>query len=65
MQQQQLTLLCIAVDALPNKQRTTLSLRINRQLPFACIATTMQFSLSTAKTNHYSGVKTVGQMMAA
>jgi len=43
----------------------TLSLRINQQLPFARIAAVMQCSLSTAKANHYSGVKTVGQMMAA
>lgn len=65
MQQQQSKLLRIAIDALPTKQRTTLSLRINRQLPFARIAAAMQCSLSTAKANHYSGVKTVGRMIAA
>ena len=65
MQQQQSTLLRIAIDALPSKQRTTLSLRINRQLPFAYIAATMRCSLSTAKANHYSGVKKVERMIAA
>ena len=65
MQQQQSKLLRIAIDALPSKQRTTLSLRINRQLPFASIADAMQCSLSTAKANHYSGIKTVERMMAA
>ena len=65
MQQQQSKLLCIAINALPKKQHTTLSLRINRQLPFARIADAMQCSLSTAKANHYSGVKTIERMIAA
>ncbi len=65
IQQQRSRLLRVAIDALPAKQRTTLSLRIDRQLPFARIATAMQCSLSTAKANHYYGVKTVGRMIAA
>jgi len=64
-QQQQEKLLRTAITALPSKQRMTLSLRINQQLPFASIAAVMQCSLSTAKANHYSGVKTVERMMAA
>jgi len=39
--------------------------RNNQQLPFTSIAAAMQCSLSTAKANHYSGVKAVGRMMAA
>ncbi len=65
IQQQQLKSLRTAINALPDKQRATLSLRINRQLPFTHIAATMQCSLSTAKANHYSGVKTVERMIAA
>ncbi len=65
IQQQQSKLLRVAIDALPIKQRTALSLRIDRQLPFANIADAMQCSLSTAKANHYYGVKTVGRMIAA
>ena len=65
IQQQQSKLLRIAIDSLPSKQRTTLSLRINRQLPFTRIADAMQCSLSTAKANHYSGVKTLERMIAA
>lgn len=65
IQQQQSKLIHVAIDALPTKQRTTLSLRINRQLPFAHIADAMQCSLSTAKANHYYGVKTVERMIAA
>jgi DNA-directed RNA polymerase specialized sigma24 family protein len=65
MQQQQTKLLRTAITAMPSKQRMTLSLRINQQLPFASIAAIMQCSLSTAKANHYSGVKTVERMMAA
>ncbi len=64
-QQQQAQLLRTAITALPSKQRMTLSLRINQQLPFSSIAAVMQCSLSTAKANHYSGVKTVERMMAA
>ncbi len=65
IQQQRSRLLRVAIDALPAKQRTTLSLRIDRQLPFACIAAAMQCSLSTAKANHYCGIKTVERMIAA
>ena len=65
IQQQQSTLLRIAIDSLPSKQRTTLSLRITRQLPFTHIAASMRCSLSTAKANHYTGVKTVERIMAA
>ncbi len=65
IQQQQSKLIRVAIDALPTKQRTTVTLRINRQLPFTHIAATMQCSLSTAKANHYIGVKTVGRMIAA
>ena len=65
MQQQQFKLLRMAIEALPSKQRKTLSLRIKQQLPFACIADVMQCSLSTANANHYMGVKTVERMMAA
>jgi RNA polymerase sigma-70 factor, ECF subfamily len=64
MQQQQSKLMRIAINALPSKQRKTLSLRINQQLPFAIIAVVMQCSLSTAKANHYFGVKTVERMIA-
>ncbi len=65
IQQQRSKLLRVAIDALPARQRTTLSLRIDRQLPFASIANAMQCSLSTAKANHYHGVKTVERMIAA
>jgi len=65
MQQQESKMLCIAINALPSKQRATLYLRINQQLPFAIIAAVMQCSLSTAKANHYFGVKTVERMIAA
>ncbi len=65
MQQQQSKLLRTAINALPARQHTTLSLRINRQLSFTRIADAMQCSLSTAKANHYTGVKTVERMMAA
>ncbi len=65
MQQQHSKLLRVAIEALPTKQRTTLSLRIDRQLPFASIAAAMQCSLSTAKANHYYGVKTVERIIAA
>ncbi|VAW67524.1 hypothetical protein MNBD_GAMMA09-168 [hydrothermal vent metagenome] len=65
MQQQQSKLLNNAIKKLPGKQRITLNLRIHRQLPFSRIAAVMQCSLSTAKANHYAGVKTVERIMAA
>ncbi|VAW70700.1 hypothetical protein MNBD_GAMMA09-3252 [hydrothermal vent metagenome] len=64
-QQQQSKLLNNAINKLPCKQRITLNLRISQQLPFTRIAAVMKCSLSTAKANHYAGVKTVERIIAA
>lgn len=65
MYQEESTQVQKAIATLPNKQRKTVFMRINKQLPFTEIAEAMQCSVSTAKANHYYGMKAVGQMMVA
>ncbi len=54
-----------AITQLPVKQREAVHLRINEQLSFNSIAKLMQCSVSTAKSNHYYGIRSVQQMLAA